>query len=245
MGRKATCYGEWPGGAGEVHALLETYELILRGECRERLPLTSLSAVAVDGGALTFNSDAGRFALHLGTAAASWATKIATPLPTLAAKLGIVATTRVHVVGEVDDAALQAAIDAGTSAGPMDADLTIALITDLAMLDRASTATATPLWLAYVKGVKSPCSDGAIRTAMRARGWTDVKVASVSDRLTATKYVYRPLRQRIPPSAIAPCAAPVSGTTSPLRSLISSQRAAIVSGVISSGATWMPRVSVT
>ncbi len=49
----------------------------------------------------------------------------------------------------------------------------------------------------------------------------------------------------IPPSAIAPCAAPVSGTTSPVRSLISAKRAATVSGVMSSGATWMPRVSVT
>ena len=45
------------------------------------------------------------------------------------------------------------------------------------------------------------------------------------------------LDQPRPPSAMAPCAPPVSGTTSPVRSLISAKRAATVSAVIASADT--------
>ena len=128
-------------------------------------------------------------ALHLGAAdAASWAKKIATPPPTLAAKLGITAGTAVRVIGKVDDPELAAALATATGTDPA---LTVAQVADAAALDRAATAADGPLWLAYTKGKTSPFGERAVRDAMRGRGWVDVKVASVSDRLTATKFVRR------------------------------------------------------
>lgn len=187
MGRETLCHAEWPGGAGEIRALLETRELILRGELRRTLKLDALENVRVEGDTLAFRHRDEAIALHLGEAMAqSWATKIATPPPTLAAKLGII-DVAVRVVGEIDDPELQAALGQAASGTPA---LTVAQIADAAALDRAVAAAADgPLWLAYVKGKASPYSEAAVRTEMRSRGWIDVKVASVSERLTATKFV--------------------------------------------------------
>ncbi len=194
MGRACVCHAEWPGGAGEVKALLETHEIILRGELRRRLPIAALENVAVDGDRLVLTQAGEGIALTLGAAvAASWARKIAAPPPPLAAKLGIGATTRVQALGTVDDPALREAAAAGIAAtGEADADLSIAEVADADTLDRVlAKANAAPLWIAYVKGRASRFGEAAVRKTMRERGWIDVKVASVSDRLTATKFVRR------------------------------------------------------
>lgn len=187
MGRETLCHAEWPGGAGEILALLETRELILRGDLRRTLKLDALQNVRVDGETLVFRHRDEDIALRLGTASAqSWATKIATPPPTLAAKLGVIGVG-VRIVGEIDDPALKAALDQAGSGEPA---LTIAQVADPAALDRAvADAGDGPLWLAYVKGKASPYNETAVRTEMRDRGWIDVKVSGVSDRLTATRFV--------------------------------------------------------
>lgn len=189
MGRETLCHAEWPGGAGEIRALLETRELILRGELRRTLKLDALRDVRVDGDRLAFRHRDEDIALHLGIASAqSWAIKIATPPPTLAAKLGVIGVG-IHVVGEIDDLELQSALD---QAGTGEPTLTIAQIAGPAALDRAVAAAGDgPLWLAYVKGKASPYGEAAVRTEMRSRGWIDVKVSGVSDRLTATKFTKR------------------------------------------------------
>lgn len=189
MGRETLCHAEWPGGAGEIRMLLETRELILRGDLRRTLRLDALRDVRVDGDRLAFRHRDEDIALHLGIASAqSWATKIATPPPTLAAKLGVIGAG-VRVVGEIDDPELQSALDQASTGEPA---FTIAQITDSAALAHAVAAAADgPLWLAYVKGKASPYNEAAIRTEMRSRGWIDVKVSGVLDRLTATKFVRR------------------------------------------------------
>ena len=192
MGRETLCHAEWPSGAGEVKALLESQELILRGALRRFLPVAALNDVVVDGDRLILGHGGETIALTLGAkTAASWAKKIAAPPPTLAAKLGIGSATRVQTVGNLDDPALAAAVARGIAA-TADAEVTLAEVTDAHALDRAVAATGTtPLWLAYAKGKASPFGEAAVRTAMRERGWIDVKVASVSDRLTAAKFVRR------------------------------------------------------
>lgn len=195
MGREARCHAAWDGGEGEVKALLETHELILRGDHDGKWPLSALTNVAADGPRLRLVTPAGPLALTLGEAAAlSWARKIATPPPTLAVKLGICPEARVLVVGDIDDAVLADAVTSSRAASPQDAKLTLAVVRGLADLDRALAAapTRTPIWLVNVKGPKSPLGENAIRTEMRGRGYIDTKTASVSDTLSATRYGRRP-----------------------------------------------------
>src|SRR4051812_18575636 len=83
-------------------ALLETEEIIFRGETRLRIPLKSISNVAVKSGALHVTHGDGLAILSLGDAvAARWAQKITSPR-TLADKLGVKQGMRVAVLGVTD-----------------------------------------------------------------------------------------------------------------------------------------------
>lgn len=197
MGREARCHARWPGGEGEVKALLESHELILRGDHSARWPIEVLSDVHADGAWLHLASPDGEIALELGQAPAlSWARKIATPPPTLAAKLGVGPACRVQVVGEVEDPILEEALAPALAPDPVQARLTLAVVRSEAELDAALAAHAilpvdAPIWLINVKGPASPLGENAIRSAMRRRGFVDSKTASVSATLTATRYAMR------------------------------------------------------
>ena len=117
------------------------------------------------------------------------------PPATLAAKLGITATTRVVLDGAADDEALAEALAAGT-ASP-EADLVVLRVDDADALAHAASRHAgllmhgVPLWVVYPKGKAAPLGESAIRAMLRARGFMDVKVASVSPALSALKFVRR------------------------------------------------------
>jgi hypothetical protein len=49
MGLEAKCSCCWPGGSGEVEALLELRELILRGDLKRSIQIAGLGDVRVDG----------------------------------------------------------------------------------------------------------------------------------------------------------------------------------------------------
>lgn len=189
MGREAICHAEWNGGAGEVKALLETRELIIRGDLRRTLPLAGLT-VEVDGDRLVVSHGDELIALYLRVATtAKWAARISTPPPTLAAKLGIGSATTVRAIN-VTDPDLVAAAAAGTAVTG-NAAIVVAEVDGLTTLDAAVALAAPVLWLVYAKGHASAFGEVAVRVAMRERGWIDVKVASVSSRLTATKFMQR------------------------------------------------------
>ena len=52
MGREAICTIRWKGEAAEGMALLESAEIILRGDIRARLPRDGISRAEVEGEAL-------------------------------------------------------------------------------------------------------------------------------------------------------------------------------------------------
>lgn len=191
MGREARCAASWGARSGEVTALLESTELIVRGAFRARAPLASLRDVRADGDTLRFRAGDEDVALRLGRAAARWAAALAKPPPSLAAKLGITAATRVLVAGPLDDDALAAAVAAGTRSGAHDPDLIVARVDDadtlarIAQEHREALDRRVPLWVVYVKGKHGPLGERAVRTLLRERGLTDLKVASVSTALTA------------------------------------------------------------
>lgn len=195
MGREATTGCRIGSANGSVKALLESTELVLRGEpaLRRRWPVAALQAVQVQGEALVFQAGGEAVQLALGAReAAAWARRIATPPPTLAAKLGVTAERPAFVCGRVDDDALAAALHGATTADAAAAHWLVAVVRDAqdlaAALDRFAGMHAAHAWLVYPKGRAADPGDAAIRSAWRAAGCMDSKTCAVSDTLTATRY---------------------------------------------------------
>jgi hypothetical protein len=194
MGREARCAATWGAHSGEVTALLESTELIVRGAFRARAPLDSLTAVHVSGDTLRFRAGEEDVALVLGAAAQRWAAALAKPRPTLAARFGITAQSRLVVEGPVDDEALAAALAVASTPSADGAAMIVARVddpetlADVATRHHALLARGVPIWVVYTKGRGAPLGEAAVRTILRGRGLMDLKVASVSPVLTALKF---------------------------------------------------------
>jgi hypothetical protein len=118
MGLEAKCHCRWSGGSGEVKALLETHELILRGDVKRRFPITEISDLRTSGGDLHFRHSTDELVLELGVdQALRWAKKIATPPPSLAKKLGVTSTSKVMLIGPLRDGVLQEALKDAIATG--------------------------------------------------------------------------------------------------------------------------------
>jgi hypothetical protein len=194
MGREAICKCTIAGTQTEVKALLESDELILRGDIRMRARLHALHDVRVEAECLCFNLDKHSIQLRLGAAAAkSWAKKIKSPPPSLAAKLGITGKI-VRTVGPISDRALDSALSSAALVRAQNPDLIISCVDTPESLAttlreaKAQLAGSIPIWLIYRKGPGHPLNESAIRTCLRAHGLMDTKVASVSPELTALRF---------------------------------------------------------
>lgn len=192
MGKEADIRAEVNGASGEVRALLERDELILRGEIRRRFPRTALQDVTVADGVLSFTGAGQAVRLHLGDAAATWHTAITTPPPSLRAKLGLNRGARALLHGACGDADLAAALDGVLTEDGAEAAMLVACITgpeDLATVEAMQAQyPQLPIWAVYPKGRNVPFGDSAIRETLRAHGFRDTKSCAVSARLTATRY---------------------------------------------------------
>jgi len=196
MGREARCDAVWGTRRGPVTVHLDGDELSVRGAFRANAARAAMRDVRSDGGTLRFRTGTDDVALDLGAAAPRWAKALTTAPPTLAAKLGIDATTRVLIVGELDDPALKTAVGSGTPAAS-EADVVVARVDDPAALLRAAERHAklrddrVRLWIVYTKGKDAPLGETAVRAMLRERGLVDVKVAAVSPALTALAFMRR------------------------------------------------------
>lgn len=196
MGREAIAVAHWRGEAAEVKALLESTEIILRGDIRARIRRDAIEAVAVEEDALAVTTDGERLILELGEAeAAKWAARLLAPPPTLADKFGLSPSKPAFVLGEAGDNALAAALDGATAADPAQAAMLVAMLASPADLD-ATLALAVahptlPTWCVYGKGKAAAVTDAQVRAAFRDAGFVDTKSSAVSDRWTATRYARR------------------------------------------------------
>lgn len=193
MGREALTWAEVGSEAGDVRALLESTELVLRGDIRRKFPRLRLARVRVEGDFLRFDCDGERVALQLGsTVARRWAKAIDTPPPNLRAKLGLAEGARALRVGVFDDPELESALAGVLVDGVENADMIIACVSEAADLDAAlaihAASPALPLWVVHPKGKRVAFGDGEIRSVLRARGFRDTKSCAVSDQLTASRY---------------------------------------------------------
>jgi hypothetical protein len=195
MGREATCHCKWGAEEADCKVLLETGELVLRLGRRRRVPWSEMSAVSARENKLHFKVGPDCVELNLGPEVAQrWAKVIASPLPTLAHKLGISSTTKLSVIGKVKSEELKAAIAEGSLARGKDADLILICVNSQLELDRylAGKTYSKPLWIIYPKGPTSEVKESAVRTLLRSQGFIDTKVASVSADRTALRFVSRP-----------------------------------------------------
>lgn len=198
MGREAICKCEWGETVAEVKALLETSEIILRGGIRKRVPFSGINEVSIQGDKLCFKVNNERVQLVLGASSAEkWAAAIASPPPALSKKLGITKTTVVRVIGSVPDEALQEALAEAARISAKGADLIVAYVDSPESLHatlrdaKAQIISGVPIWMVYAKGPGHAINETAIRSLLRENGMIDTKVASVSSKLTALKFVVR------------------------------------------------------
>jgi hypothetical protein len=199
MGREAECSCDWNGATASVKALVEPPDLLLRGGIKQRIPFAEMRKVCADGDWLRFEFGENKVSLKLGSAlAAKWVQYLTAAPPTLARKLGITADTVVRIVGKVDDEALLAALAAAqSSSGTGPGDLILARVNTPAELSRALKTTAdqldrgVPIWFIYAKGKGHPLTETDVRSTALATGIVDTKVAAVSPKLTALRFVKR------------------------------------------------------
>ncbi len=194
MGREATCHCKWGVEEGDCKVLLEGRELILRSGIRRRVSLSDLSNVATRGSHLVFTVGRDQVELRLGVdAAQQWVKAIQTPPPSLAGKLGISRATRVAIVGNIESDELKEALAEAGPARGKEVDLVVLCVNSQSELQQcfAAKTYTSPLWIVYPKGAKSEVKESGVRDLLLSRGFVDTKVASVSARLTALRFVKR------------------------------------------------------
>jgi hypothetical protein len=182
--------------------LLESSELLFRGQPRLRIPFKDILALEAKDGWLHVAWGQHEAAFELGAEAEAWSRKIKRPRG-LMDKLGIKPDSRVAVVG-LDDPGVLAQLE--ERIGKLPARTTLrerdVLLFGLTQRDelfrlpelRASLQPAGAIWAIWPKGRKELREDD-VRAAARPAGLVDVKVASVSNTLSGLKLVI-PVKDR-------------------------------------------------
>ena len=203
MGRELQCTVRSGGKWFEGKALLETNEIIFRGELRLKIPIASLKSVVAENGELHLKWPDNSAVFELGEQAEKWAHAILHPKTTVE-KLGI--------KPGLEDLAPSTCL---TPELLKDARKTAAAFADDKPLRRLrcdflwsrgnvrparikkllpSLAGNGALWIVYPKGRKE-ITELQVLAAGRAAGLVDIKVVSYSPTHTALKFV-RPKAKR-------------------------------------------------
>lgn len=193
MGQEATCVVEFNGRRSEGKALLETDEIVFRGDFRLKLHRKEITRLSGESGVLTAHTPDGIAVFYLGPQSAKWAAKFLNP-PGRLQKLGIQAGVSYCCVGEVEPGFVQELKEAG-AVESKDAEVTFLGASEIADLQALSESRCPTMWVIYPKGVKS-ITEGHVLEAGRNAGRVDIKVASFSKTHTALKFVARAGKDR-------------------------------------------------
>ena len=199
MGAESRCQLRVRGELHEGKALLETDEILFRGDTpgvRLRIPLASITAVTVEHGELRVRYGADMADFLLGAAAEKWAERIRSPR-SLLDKLDVKAGHRVSVVA-VDDAAFLAQLGERASEvvlGKLAKESDVVFLgatteRDLSRIAKARTAIVPngAIWVVHPKG-PGALKDTEIFAVAKNEGLTYTKVARFSATHTAEKLV--------------------------------------------------------
>lgn len=209
MGYETKCRARVDDGSGKVRdaestVLLETDELIVRGDARVRIRRSSITKISSRGGVLTVTAPPNVVALSLGDdAAAKWKKKLEEPPKRLIDKLDVKPDAKVWLLG-IDDEALATQLEERTphvARGRSVSSCDVVFVNveseqDLDRISRALDATndAGAIWVIHRKG-PTGVADTTIFARAKTLGLVYTKVARVSDTHTAEKLV-RPVASR-------------------------------------------------
>ncbi len=202
MGQELICTARWSGRSVRGKALLETAEIIFRGEERLKIPFSSIRGMEAKDGELRLKTDEGLVVFELGEKAEKWREKIANP-KSVVEKLGVKVGEQVAVFGKLDGAFLKklkeqkSAVTTGKIAKEVgwiffgaETREGLGEVKKIAGKMKGSAA----LWVVYPKGQKSITETDVIGAGRKA-GLKDVKVVGFSATHTALKFVI-PLEKR-------------------------------------------------
>jgi hypothetical protein len=196
MGNEAPCKLRIDGKTFSGKALLETSELLFRGDTRLKIPFPSITALEARNGELHVRTKEGLAVFSLGAQAEKWREKIANP-KSLLQKLGVKPRETVSLTGEFPADFLlslkkqDAAIVRGKIA--TDAPWYFLAAESRQNLHRVRSIAnvlvgAAALWIVYPKGQAS-ITESDVRASGLEASLTDIKVASFSSTHTALKFV--------------------------------------------------------
>jgi Protein of unknown function (DUF3052) len=190
----------------DATVLLETDELVVRGEARVRVKRSDIRRITRRAGVVTVTSPSATVTLSLGEPAAErWEKKLGEAPKPLIDKLDVKPDAAVLLIGHHDDTLVsqlgERTSDVSRSAKAKNRDVVFVQVggaADMQRIERANAAIADhgAIWVVHPKG---PPPNGVADTAIFAKakelGLTYTKVARVSDTLTAEKLV-RPVASR-------------------------------------------------
>ena len=196
MGQEVVCTARWGGKSVRGKALLETAEIIFRGEERLKIPFAAILGMEAKDGELRVKMAERLVIFELGERAEKWREKIANP-KSVVEKLGVKAGEPVAVFGKLDGEFLKKLKGQKSAVAPgkivdgvgwifLTAETREGLgeVRKIAGKMRGSAA----LWVVYLKGQKSITETDVIGAGRKA-GLKDVKVVGFSATHTALKFV--------------------------------------------------------
>lgn len=192
MGLEIKCRVDFSGQSSDGKALLETSEVIFRGDFRLKIPFQAISALEASQGELSIQYPEGRAVFHIGKAAEKWAEKIRNP-PSRLDKLGVKPGTKVHLIGRHAEDFKQELSERGAVSSPKQPDLVFLAVKDKDQLVELAYLHGAPVWIIYPKAKGMPAgmpgvTEGDVIKAGRAAGFMDVKVCGFSSTHTALKF---------------------------------------------------------
>jgi hypothetical protein len=205
MGNEVKCRVRFGKQESEGKVLLETSEIIFRGDFRLKIPFAAMKSVKVVDGGLQMRTAEGLAVFEVGAGTAEkWREKILHPKSRIE-KLGVQAGSKVTLMGFGKmDGEFLSEIEKSTSAaskamkgGVKDGQwifLKAESSTDLTALSKIAKGMqgAAGLWVVYPKGNakgSQGITEGEVLSAGRAAGLKDVKVMGFSPTHTALKFV--------------------------------------------------------
>jgi hypothetical protein len=196
VGNELACTVHHQGKSFSGKALLESSEIIFRGENRLKVAVSAITGLQAKDGELHVQTKEGAFVFVLGPQAAKWREKIANPKSALE-KLGIKSGQTVSLVGTFPTEfrnSLQR-VGAVVSKDRNAKDCAWIFLTankkqDLSRLPSLAKSIhgATALWLVYPKG-QAAITEADVRSSGLKAGLVDIKVVGFSATHTALKFV--------------------------------------------------------
>jgi hypothetical protein len=196
MGNESACTLRYEGKIFSGKALLETEELLFRGETRLKIPFLSIVALQARDGELHVRTKEGLAVFEIGPSAEKWREKIANP-KTLVEKLGVKSSEVVSLMGKFPSDFLVSLKKHGATVlhDKITKDvpwyfLAVESRKDLLRVKTIANSLqgARALWIVYPKGQTSITETDVRSTSLRA-GLTDIQVARFSATHTALKFV--------------------------------------------------------